>query len=136
MNITAALLASLNVTRAQFDIRCEEIAAAVASSDRLALAAVCRIYDRQTADEKNADRTVHLNGIGFQECDAKFGGKVARLHRKGYTIFPDKMDRVRRMAVKYRRQLTVLSFLKERAKREELTWRLRDDDTWVNDAAA
>jgi hypothetical protein len=113
MDITAALLRSLGTDRKAFETRCDMIAGRVQREDRVALEAICRLYDHQTADEKRLDHTRHNNGIGFQQCDTKFGGKVARLYRKGFTIFPDKMERVRRLGVKYRAQLAVLSFKKD-----------------------
>lgn len=118
MNVTADLLRSLGTNRQAFEARCDMIAALVQRNDHAALEAICRIYDRQTADEKQVNQTKHDNGIGFQQCDAKFGGFIARLHRSGRKPFAERMVRVRRMAVKYRTQLAVLSFLKERAKRE------------------
>jgi len=116
MKVTAALLASLGTNSAAFKARCEQIAALVQTDDRAAVIAISRLYDRQTRDEQSSDRTVHSNGVGFQECDAKFGGKIARLVKAGRFIFPKHMPRVRRMAVKYRVQLTVLSFIKDRAR--------------------
>jgi hypothetical protein len=116
MNVTADLLRSLGTDRKGFEARCESIAALVSRNDKAACEAILRIYDRQTADEKQADVTKHNNGIGFQECDAKFGGFIARLYRAGRMPYADRMVRVRRMALKYRRQLAVLSFIKERAK--------------------
>jgi hypothetical protein len=103
MNVTADLLRSLGTDRKGFEARCESIAALVSRNDKAACEAILRIYDRQTADEKQA-------------CDAKFGGFIARLYRAGRMPYADRMVRVRRMALKYRRQLAVLSFIKERAK--------------------
>lgn len=113
MNVTADLLRSLGTNRQAFEARCDMIAALVQRNDHAALEAICRIYDRQTADEKQVNHTKHDNGIGFQQCDAKFGGFIARLHRSGRKPFADRMVRVRRMAVKYRTQLAVLSFIKD-----------------------
>lgn len=116
MNVTADLLRSLGTNRATFEARCDMIAALVQKNDKAALEAILRIYDRQTADEKQVDHTKHDNGIGFQQSDAKFGGFIARLYRSGRQPYAERMERVRRMAVKYRRQLAVLSFLKDMAK--------------------
>lgn len=116
MHVTKELLVDLGVNRKQFEDRCEHIAALVQRSDKAALEVMLRIYDRQTADEKAVNFTKHQNGIGFAHCDARFGSFVARLYRAGRLPYAERMDRVRRMAVKYRRQLAVLSFLKEKAK--------------------
>lgn len=116
MNVTADLLRSLGTNRKDFEARCDMIAALVQRSDKAALEAICRIYDRQTADEKQVNLTKHDNGIGFQQCDAKFGGFITRLYRAGHRPYEARMARVRRMAVKYRAQLAVLSFLKDMAR--------------------
>jgi hypothetical protein len=117
MNVTADLLRTLETDRKAFDARCEMIARLVESNDKAACEAILRIYGRQTQDEKQVDATKHDNGIGFQQADAKFGGFIARLYSSGRMPYADRMVRVRRMAVKYRRQLAVLSFLKDMAKR-------------------
>lgn len=118
MDLTPALLASLNVTRRQFEVRCASIVAMCQADDCLVLLACIRLYDKQTADEQRMDVTVHDNDMGFQFMDAKFGSKMARLLKAGETIYTHNMPRLRRMAYKYRRQLTIMSFLKDRAKVE------------------
>jgi hypothetical protein len=114
MEITPALLVSLNVTRRQFDARMATIVSLVQRSDDAVKVACVRLYARQTADEKQADMTRHDNEWGFQYMDAKFGGKMARVILAGEQPFDHNMPRLRRMAVKYRRQLTVMAFLKDR----------------------
>ena len=116
MNVTADLLRSLGTNRQAFEARCEMIATLVQRNDKAACEAILRIYGHQTEDEKRTDATRHDNGIGFQQSDAKFGSFIARLYRAGRMPYADRMVRVRRMAVKYRRQLAVLSFLKDMAK--------------------
>ena len=117
MNLTNELLRSIGCpSREAFEARKEQIKALLLRSDEAVRQAILRVHDRQTADEKACDETKHLNGVGFQACDARFGGFVARLVRGGHALYPDRMDRARRMAVKYSAQLTVLSFLKEQAK--------------------
>ncbi len=116
MNLTKADLAALGTDRKGFDKRCEEIKALLMSSDKAVEQAILRIYDRQWPDEKATSETKHDNGIGFQQCDAKAGSFYARLIRSGHKLYPERMLRARRMAVKYRRQLACLSFLKDQAK--------------------
>ena len=116
MLINAALLASLNVTRSQFEARMAEMAALCSHSDKHTLAACVRLYAFQTTHEKAVDRTVMDNDVGFQEMDAKFGGRMARVILAGHVVWPQHMPRLRRMAVKYRRQIAYLSFRKEQAK--------------------
>lgn len=116
MDITSALLASLGTNRKAFDARTASIVALCATSDKAVKAAVCRLYALQEADEKRMNVTIHDNDKGFQHMDAKFGGRMARLILAGNEPFGHNMARLRRMARKYRVQLTVLSFLKDQAK--------------------
>ncbi len=118
MVINPALLASLNVTRKQFDARVAKLCAMLACDDSLVLLACLRIHAYQTSDEQRADRTIHDNGVGFQEMDAKFGSRMARVMERGEVVYPHNMPRLRRMARKYRRQLAYLSFRKEQRARE------------------
>ncbi len=120
MLITPALLASLNVTRAQFNLRVNTLVARLAQDDSLVLLACVRLYAFQTAHEKQVDATIHDNGVGFQYMDAKFGGKMARLLNDGQVVYAHNMPRLRRMARKYRNQLAYLSFRKEQRKREDV----------------
>ena len=71
--------------------------------------AIVRIYQRQTQDEKASDCTNWDNNRGFQQVDAKFGGKMARVIMSGERVWPGNMARCIRMAVKYRRQLVELA---------------------------
>lgn len=118
MVINPALLASLNVSRKQFDARVAKLCAMLAQDDSLVLLACLRLYAFQTAVEKSAERTLHDNGVGFQEMDAKFGGRMARVMERGEVVYPHNLPRLRRMARKYRRQLAYLSFRKEQKARE------------------
>lgn len=93
MLITPALLASLNVTRAQFNLRVNTLVARLAQDDSLVLLACIRLYAFQTQDEKRIDATVHDNGVGFQYMDAKFGGKMARLLNDGQVVYAHNMPR-------------------------------------------
>lgn len=118
MDLTPALLASLNVTRKQFAAKVACIVALCASSDKAVKVACIRIFDKQTSDEQHMDATVHDNGVGFQYMDAKFGGKMARLMKAGEQPYEHNMPRLRRMARKYRVQLAYLAFRKEQAAKE------------------
>lgn len=78
-----------------------------------------RIFDRQTRGEQNAQATLEDNGVGFQACDARRGTYYARLIMGGRHLFADRVPGARKMAIKYRVQLTVLAFQKkQKAERE------------------
>ncbi len=119
MNVTKQMLASLGTDRAGFDAMTDRIVALLQRSDEAVEQAIVRVYDRQTQDEKRVEATTHLNGIGFQACDARRGTYWARLILGGRHLFADRMPKARRMAIKYRAQLTVLAFEKQaKAERE------------------
>lgn len=116
MIISKHLLESLGVTRTEFMTRMSEIEALLRRNPKAVAVAIVRIYDHQTAQEKQVDATMEDNGIGFQACDAKRGSYYARLIRSGRELFPDTLVKCQAMAIKYRRQLTVLSFKKSQNK--------------------
>lgn len=119
MNVTKELLARLGCTRQEFDAMTKRIVELLGRSDEAVELAIVRIYDRQTQDEKRTESTNHLNGIGFQACDARRGTYWARLILGGRRLFADRMPKARAMTVKYRVQLTVLAFeKKQKAERE------------------
>jgi hypothetical protein len=53
--------------------------------------ALVRLYERQTADEKQRGATVNLNFRGFQPMDAKLFSSFARQILKGYTLSPKQL---------------------------------------------
>lgn len=119
MNVTKELLARLGCTRKELDAMTDRIVALLQRSDEAVEQAIVRIYDRQTHEEKAVHATTQLNGIGFQACDARRGTYWARLILGGRHLFADRMPKARRMAIKYRVQLTVLAFeKKQKAERE------------------
>lgn len=72
-------------------------------------AALIRIYDRQTRDEKSTNVTKHTNKIGFTACDASRGSFYARWVLSGRALEGHHLYRARCMAFKYRRQLADLA---------------------------
>lgn len=67
--------------------------------------AIVVIFDRQTQDEKATDATRHHNNRGFQACDARRGSYYARWVLSGRELTGNHLEKARRMAIKYRRQL-------------------------------
>jgi hypothetical protein len=124
MNVTKDLLVRLGTDRAEFEHETRQIVALLERSDHAVEKAIVRIYDRQTKDEKATETTNHLNGIGFQACDARRGTYWARLILSGRHLFADRMPKARAMVVKYRAQLTVLAFEKRMKKEQERRQRL------------
>lgn len=116
MNVTKEFLTSLGTDRSGFDAMTKRIVELLNRSDNAVEQAIVRIYERQTQDEKSSHSTNHLNGIGFQSCDARRGTYWAGLILKGYHLFADRMPKARAMVIKYRVQLTVLAFQKKQNK--------------------
>ena len=112
MNITKVLLHNLSTTRDGFERMERRIVDLLERDPRADEQAILRIYDRQTRDEKASSTTNHLNGIGFQACDARRGSYYGKLIARGNHLFPYHLNVARKMAIKYRTQLTVLAFEK------------------------
>ncbi len=133
MDVTKELLRRLGTDRKGFEAMEGKIVALLDRSDRAVEQAIVRIYDRQTRDEKQVEATTHLNGIGFQACDARRGSYWARLILDGRQLFADRMPKARAMAKKYRSQLAVLAFekqLKAEAERQARLDRMSDATTF------
>lgn len=86
--------------------------------------AIVRIYQRQTADERCDGSTRHTNGVGFSASDARLGTYMAKwaLGPRNTTGNPVRMftgkwlEKGRKMALKYRKQLLEIASQKEHAK--------------------
>ena len=87
----------------------DEIRDYVQTNDKVLYGAIKKLYDEQTADEKEAGQTKHYNNIGFNGADSKFMSSIAEfLIRKGYLTEKQKFAARKRM-VKYTKQLTRLA---------------------------
>ena len=67
--------------------------------------AIIAIYNRQTADEKNARNTRHNNTVGFSAADASTGTYLAKWLLSGKHLDGKFLAKGRNIAIKYRRQL-------------------------------
>lgn len=74
-------------------------------SDRAVERAMVAIYKRQTADEQASATTQHHNSIGFSAFDAKNGSYYAKWVLSGRRLNGTYLEKARRIAVKYRKQL-------------------------------
>lgn len=75
------------------------------SSDRAVERALMAVYNRQTADEKAALTTTHLNGMGFNGLDAEFGCSLAEKLKKYGSLTKNQIFHARKMLKRYWRQL-------------------------------
>ena len=87
----------------------EEIKNLVQTNDKVLYGALKKLYEQQTADEKQDGQTKNTNGVGFNKPDSQFLSGVAEfLLARGYLT--DKQKYVtRKRLVKYNKQLTRLA---------------------------
>lgn len=78
-------------------------------NDRAVERAMVALYQRQTADEQSTGSTRLLNGAGFNAFDAKTGSYYARWVMGGRSLTGRHLDKARRMAGKYVRQLAEIA---------------------------
>lgn len=79
--------------------------------------AIVVLYKRQTNEEQHAEATRVLNGRGFAACDARSGTYMAKWILSGKNLNGKWLDKARKMAKKYSRQLLEASEEKERQQR-------------------
>lgn len=74
---------------------------------------IVAIYEKQTADEQQAETTNKHNNVGFNGTDAKFGSSLAKQIIAGRNLSPKQIEGAKRMMKKYAGQL--LKIAKEKA---------------------
>jgi hypothetical protein len=82
----------------------KEIVALLVRPDAVERALVA-IFNRQTEDEKRSEDTKHTNTVGFSSSDAKLGTYYAKWVISGRRLTGTHLERARKMAHNYRRQL-------------------------------
>lgn len=85
------------------------------TNDRAVERAIVAIYERQTADEKQAEHTRHDNTVGFRQNHAKRMSYYARLIKMGKHLYPSQLALSRGWMKMYRRQLADIANKKEAA---------------------
>jgi hypothetical protein len=75
--------------------------------------AIVVLYERQTADEQRSSSTKVSNNMGFTACDARVGTYMAKWILSGKHLDGKWLDKARRMAKKYTRQLLEVVAKKE-----------------------
>lgn len=89
----------------------EQVKELLLKSDLHVERALCAILDAQTADEQAGGYTTHCNNVGFSGADAEFGTSLANQINKskrvpGQRLSEKQLKYARKIAVKYRKQLT------------------------------
>ena len=97
----------------------DEIKALINSNDVFMARCLVKIYDRQTADEQNAETTCHSNGVGFSGAHANFGTILAKAMIKWGSLKGGQISAGRKIALRYTRQLADIA--NEAAEDEGLT---------------
>ena len=75
------------------------------NNNRAVERAILAIFARQTEDEKSTECTRHENSRGFSAADARTGSYLARWILGGNHLNGKFLDKGRKIAVKYRKQL-------------------------------
>jgi hypothetical protein len=78
-----------------------------------AVAALLRIYERQTEEEQASQSTHVHNGVGFTGADAEILSSFAQQVQRGRTLSAKQMDLLNRRIRKYARQLESIAAEKE-----------------------
>lgn len=87
----------------------ENITALLEKSDNAVRRGVVVIYDRQTSDEKDQERTKHFNARGFNGMDAEFGTSIAKQILAGRNLSPKQISAARKFLRKYAGQLALVA---------------------------
>jgi hypothetical protein len=93
----------------------QQIVTLLDTNDRAVERAIVAIYERQTADEKQASHTRHDNTVGFRQNHAPRLSFYARLIRGGKHLYPAQLQLARKWTKMYRRQLADIANSKEAA---------------------
>lgn len=93
-------------------------------------AALCAIYDRQTAEEKAFGQTIASNGVGFNRFDSEFCTSLVQQLKRGKSLTPRQLAPARLKMKRYWRQLLTVMNTEPPAPREEIDVPMR-----VNSAA-
>jgi hypothetical protein len=93
------------------------------TNDKAVYRALVVLFERQTADEQSSEATNHLNGMGFNGTDARFGSSLAKqviAFEKGeskyrYPLSRTQLEAARKMVRKYAGQLAKVANAKAAA---------------------
>ena len=106
-------------TQKQWKLYLQEL---IDNSDKAAIEALLRIYNNQTASEKEKGVSIHLNDVGFNQADSSYLSHLARVElrsrklglERGLTLY--EINHVKFRIKKYWKQLMILAKEKEAKK--------------------
>ena len=79
------------------------------TNDRAVYRAIVALYQRQTADEKARQDTIHRNHVGFSAAHARAATYFAQLVLSGRTLYPKALAKARKIALRHSKQLVVIA---------------------------
>lgn len=85
------------------------------TNDAWAIRGLTVIFDYQTADEQNAERTMDHNGVGFTGIDGEILSSFAKQIRTGRKMSKKQMDIIFKKMPKYAKQLDGVAQSKQEA---------------------
>ena len=94
----------------------DAIRAMIVNSDQAVERAILAIYARQTDSEKAQGETTKLNGVGFNGAHARVGSYYARWLKSGKNLTGKHLEKGRKIALRYTRQLADIANQKEEAR--------------------
>lgn len=106
-------------TQKQWKLYLQEL---IDNSDKAAVEALLRIYNNQTASEKEKGVSIHLNDVGFNQADSSYLSHLARVElaarKRGRDtgLLRYDIDHVKVRIKKYWKQLMILAKEKEAKK--------------------
>lgn len=89
----------------------------VKTNDKALLRAIVLVYENQTAEEKNKDKSIEDNCAGFDKVDAAEMSTIARKVKAGKALTESELAKSRNKMPKYWKQLMIISKEKAEAKK-------------------
>lgn len=92
----------------------------IRTNDTALLRSIVCIYNNQTEEEKNKDKSIEDNHIGFSKIDAAEMGEIARKIKAGEVLTKGELAKSRNKMQKYWKQLMIISKQKAESKRKAM----------------
>lgn len=92
----------------------------VKTNDKALLRSIILIYNNQTEEEKNKEKSIEDNYIGFSKIDAYEMGQIAKKIKSGQPLTKGELAKSRNKMQKYWKQLMIISKKNMEVKRLEI----------------
>jgi hypothetical protein len=87
----------------------DDIKARIKTDDRWTIRALIALYARQTPQERDEERTIEDNKVGFNEWDAPLLTSFVRYYCRHGKLWPSQLKLARNMLTKYCGQLAKIA---------------------------